>query len=42
MCLNETYSSVQLGKYWSDTFPSRNGLGQGDIFPPSFFKFALE
>ena len=42
MCLNETYSSVQLGKYWSDTFPSRNGLGQGDVFSPSLLKFALE
>ena len=31
-CLNENYSSVQLGKYWSDMFPSRNGLRQDRVF----------
>jgi hypothetical protein len=30
MCLNETYSRVQVGKHLSDTFPIKNGLKQGD------------
>jgi hypothetical protein len=30
MCLNETYSRVQVGKHLSDRFPIKNGLKQGD------------
>jgi hypothetical protein len=30
MCLSETYTRVQVGKYLSDTFPIKNGLKQGD------------
>ncbi len=30
VCLNETYSSVRVGKNLSDIFPIRNGLKQGD------------
>jgi hypothetical protein len=30
MCLNETYSRVQVGRYLSDMFPVMNGLKQGD------------
>jgi len=30
MCLNETYSRVQVGKHASDMFPIRNGLKKGD------------
>jgi hypothetical protein len=26
MCLNETYSTVRIGKYHSDKFPIQNGL----------------
>jgi hypothetical protein len=42
MCLNETYSKVQLGKYMSDTLPVRNSLKQGDALSPLLFNFALE
>ena len=28
MCLNETYSTVQIGKRLSDTCPTENGLQQ--------------
>jgi len=31
MCLNETYSTVWVGKHLSDMFPIRNGLKQGDV-----------
>jgi hypothetical protein len=31
MCLNETYSTMRVGKYQSDKFPIQNGLKQGDI-----------
>jgi hypothetical protein len=30
MCLNETYSRVSVGKYFSDKFPIQNGLKQRD------------
>jgi hypothetical protein len=30
ICLNETYSTVRIGKYQSDKFPTQNGLKQGD------------
>jgi hypothetical protein len=42
MCLNETYSRVQVGKHLSDTFPITNGLKQGDALSPLLFNFALE
>jgi hypothetical protein len=43
MCLNETYSTVCIGKYHSDNFPiQKNGLKQGDALSPLLFKFALE
>jgi hypothetical protein len=42
MCLNETYSGVQVGKHLSDEFPIMNGLKQGDSLLPLFFNFALE
>jgi hypothetical protein len=28
LCLNETYSRIQLGKHLSDRFPVRNGVKQ--------------
>jgi hypothetical protein len=34
MCLNETYSTVLIGKYKSDKFPIQNGLKQGDALSP--------
>jgi hypothetical protein len=37
MCLNETYSTVRIGKNLSDKFPIQNGLKQGD--PLSQFLF---
>jgi sorting nexin-29 len=42
MCLNETYSTVRLGKYQSDKFPIQNVLKQGDALSPLLFNFALE
>ena len=41
MCLNETYSRVQVGKNLSDTFPNRNGLKQ-DALSPLLFNFVLD
>ena len=42
MCLNETYSRVQLDKNLSDMFHMRNGLKQGKAFSSLLFSFALE
>jgi hypothetical protein len=42
MCLNKTYSRVQVGKHVSDIFPIKNGLKQGDALSPLLFIFALE
>ena len=42
MCVNETYSTVRVGKNLSDMFSVRNGLKQGDAISPLLFKFALE
>ena len=41
MCLTETYSRVCVGKNWSDMFPVRNGLKQGDALSTLFFNFDL-
>jgi hypothetical protein len=37
MCLNETCSRIQIGKQFSDRFPIRNGLKQGDSLYRHFF-----
>jgi hypothetical protein len=42
MCLNETYSTVHIGKYQSDKFPVQNGLKQVDALSPLSFNFTLE
>jgi hypothetical protein len=45
MCLNETFSRVQVGKNLSEMFPIRNGLKQGDALSalsPLLFNFVLE
>jgi hypothetical protein len=42
MCLNETYSTVRIGKNLSDKFPIQNGLKQGDALSPLLFIFVLE
>ena len=41
-CLNDTYSTVQVGKHLSDMLPIRNGLKQGDTSMPLVFNLALE
>jgi hypothetical protein len=40
--LNETYSTVSVGKYQSYKFPIQNGLKQGEALLPLLFNFALE
>ena len=42
MCLTETYSRVRVDMNFSDMFPIRNGLKQGDALSPLLFNFALE
>jgi hypothetical protein len=42
MYLNETYSTVRLGKYLSDKFTIQNVLKQGDALSPSLSNFAVE
>jgi hypothetical protein len=42
MCLNETYTTVGVGKFQSDMFPIQNALKQGDASSPLCFYFALE
>jgi hypothetical protein len=42
MCLNETYSKIRIGKYFSDSFPIQNGLKQRAALSPLLFNFALE
>jgi hypothetical protein len=42
ICLNETYSKAQVGKYMSDMLPIKNNLNQGDALSPKLFNFPLE
>jgi hypothetical protein len=42
MCLNETYNKVSILKHLSDTFPTQNGLKQGDALSALLVNFALE
>ena len=42
MCLNETYSTVRVGRHLSDMFPIKTGFKKGDALPPLLFNFALE
>jgi sorting nexin-29 len=42
MCLNETYSKVRIGKYLCDSFPTQDGIKQGDALSLLLFKFTLE
>jgi hypothetical protein len=42
MYLNETCSRVHVGRLLSGSFPTQNGLKQGDTVSPLFFNFALE
>jgi hypothetical protein len=42
MRLNETYSTMRIGKNLSGKFPIKNGLKQGDALSPLLLKFALK
>jgi hypothetical protein len=42
ICLNETYSKVHMSKYFSDSFPVKNGLKQRVVLSPLLSNFALE
>jgi hypothetical protein len=42
MCLNNTCSTVHIGKYQSDRYPIQKGLKQGNALSPLSFNFALE
>jgi len=42
MCLNENYSTVQVGKHLSDIFFIKNVLKQGDALSPLIFIFYLD
>ena len=42
MCLNETYSRVQVGKHLSDMFRIKNNLKQEDALSPLLFNFVLD
>jgi len=42
MFLNETYSTVRVGKHLSDMFPIWNGLRKEDALSTLLFSFALE
>jgi len=39
MCLNETYSSVRIGKLLSDMVPTKNGLKERDALSQLLFNF---
>jgi hypothetical protein len=42
MCLNETYSTVRIGKYQYNKFPIQNALKGGNALSPLLFNFDLE
>ena len=42
MWLHETYSRVPVGEHFSDKFPTKNVMKQGDALSPLHFNFALE
>ena len=42
MCLNDTYSTAQVGKNMSDVFPIRNALKQGEVLLLLLFNCVLE
>jgi len=42
MCVNETYSTVRVGKHFIDKFPINIGLKQGDALSLLLFNFYLQ
>jgi hypothetical protein len=42
MCVNATYSIVQVCRHLSDMFPTMNGLKKGDALLPLLFNFVLK
>jgi hypothetical protein len=39
MCLNETCSTVRVSRHFTDIFPIKIGLKQGDALSPLLFNF---
>jgi hypothetical protein len=42
MCLNESYSTIHMGKNLSYEVPIQNGLKQGDALSPLLLNLTLE
>ena len=42
MCLNDTYSRIQVGKHLSDMFPIGNALKQGEVLSLLLLNCVLE
>ena len=42
VCMNETYSTVWIGKHLSDMLPVRKDLKQGDALTPLLFSLDLQ
>jgi len=42
MCLNETHSTVRVGKHLSETFLIKNGFKQGDVLLLYFSTLLLQ
>ena len=45
LCLNKTYSTVQVGKHMSDNSPIKNGVQQDELSPLlwnfCFYKYSI-
>jgi hypothetical protein len=41
MCLNETHSSLRVGKHLSDIFPIKNSVKQADALSPLLYSMPV-